>query len=220
MPIETTCHACGKLLRVADEHAGKVARCPACQTVYSVPGRDDPSASSAAATPERADRWFMKTADGLQYGPVDRKELDSWQREGRITAQAQLLREADGRWIWAGQVYPQLHSLASDGPSQLAEEAPSQDPYAPPSYSYGSGPSYLEPHRGAAILALAIVGVCACNVLSIVAVVMAAIDLNKMKRGTMDPSGRGLTVAGLVIALLTLAGVATYLVGAFVANFQ
>src|SRR5687767_1165236 len=37
MPIETSCQGCGRLLRVADEHAGKLARCPHCQTIYNVP---------------------------------------------------------------------------------------------------------------------------------------------------------------------------------------
>ena len=37
MPIEMTCTGCGQTLRVADEHAGKKARCPACGTIAQVP---------------------------------------------------------------------------------------------------------------------------------------------------------------------------------------
>ena len=37
MPIEMTCTGCGQTLRVADEHAGKKARCPACGTIAEVP---------------------------------------------------------------------------------------------------------------------------------------------------------------------------------------
>lgn len=37
MPIEMRCAGCGQMLRVADEHAGKKARCPACGTVADVP---------------------------------------------------------------------------------------------------------------------------------------------------------------------------------------
>lgn len=36
MPITFAC-ACGKTLKVADEHAGKRVKCPACQAVASVP---------------------------------------------------------------------------------------------------------------------------------------------------------------------------------------
>ncbi len=38
MPIDTKCPGCGRLLRVGDEHAGLHARCPACSTIYLVPG--------------------------------------------------------------------------------------------------------------------------------------------------------------------------------------
>ena len=37
MPIEMTCTGCRQTLRVADEHAGKKARCPACGTIAEVP---------------------------------------------------------------------------------------------------------------------------------------------------------------------------------------
>ena len=37
MPIEMSCTGCGQTLRVADEHAGKKARCPACGTIAEVP---------------------------------------------------------------------------------------------------------------------------------------------------------------------------------------
>jgi phage FluMu protein Com len=36
MPITFSC-PCGKILRVADEHAGKRVKCPACNTISSVP---------------------------------------------------------------------------------------------------------------------------------------------------------------------------------------
>ncbi|MHB8971447.1 MAG: DUF4190 domain-containing protein [Pirellulaceae bacterium] len=38
MPIETICQTCARKLRVADEFAGKKARCPQCGTIYVVPG--------------------------------------------------------------------------------------------------------------------------------------------------------------------------------------
>jgi hypothetical protein len=37
MPIELTCPSCGKQLRLADEHAGKAGRCPACQATFQIP---------------------------------------------------------------------------------------------------------------------------------------------------------------------------------------
>ena len=37
MAITTTCSGCGKTLAVADEFAGRQARCPACGQIYTVP---------------------------------------------------------------------------------------------------------------------------------------------------------------------------------------
>ncbi len=37
MPITSTCNGCGKTLAVADEYAGRQARCPECGTIYTVP---------------------------------------------------------------------------------------------------------------------------------------------------------------------------------------
>jgi len=39
MPIQSACPGCGKLLAVADDVAGKKARCPACSTIYTVPSQ-------------------------------------------------------------------------------------------------------------------------------------------------------------------------------------
>jgi len=45
MPIEFSCTQCGRLLRTADETAGRSARCPACGTVMTVPDRAEPPAA-------------------------------------------------------------------------------------------------------------------------------------------------------------------------------
>ena len=37
MPIQFPCKSCGQTLSVAEEHSGKQARCPSCQTVQPVP---------------------------------------------------------------------------------------------------------------------------------------------------------------------------------------
>lgn len=46
MAIQFPCKSCGQTLSVADEHAGKQARCPSCTTVQPVPG----GASSSPST--------------------------------------------------------------------------------------------------------------------------------------------------------------------------
>jgi phage FluMu protein Com len=56
MPIELNCAGCGQLLRVADEHAGKKARCPACGTIADVP-----QVASPASWAKEPDRPWQET---------------------------------------------------------------------------------------------------------------------------------------------------------------
>jgi hypothetical protein len=234
MPIESSCQGCGRLLRVADEHAGKLARCPHCQTIYTVPSAPPsapppafqpaspfaetasypyPAAASApfpsAATEAKpGSRWTLRTPDGQTFGPVPRGELDRWRAEGRITPQSQLLEEGTSQWLWAGQVFPQIQSFAADSPFAAGPGAP-LNPYTPPpsggAYNWpASGYRFREQHRGGAILAMSIVGILFCQFVAIASFIMAITDLGKMSKGTMDPAGRGLTIAGLVISSMSL----------------
>ncbi len=49
MPIDTNCPSCGRLLRVGDEHAGRQARCPMCNTIYVIPEHAAATVESSAA---------------------------------------------------------------------------------------------------------------------------------------------------------------------------
>ncbi len=41
MTIETRCAGCGTILTIVDQYAGRQARCPHCQTEYTVPEQTD-----------------------------------------------------------------------------------------------------------------------------------------------------------------------------------
>lgn len=226
MAIETICQGCNKRLRVAEEHAGKLAKCPHCQTVYTVPqplaAASWGAVSAAGSDLPPGDRWHLKTQDGLSFGPVSRAELDRWLAEGRVTAASQIQHEGDSQWVWATQIYPHLGmnfappgaSSSPFAPGTLAKPidlapsaAGSVNPYASPAaagYTLPAGGLYREPARGGTILTLSIVGMLFCIFLSIAAVVMGFTDLGEMKRGVRDPSGRGLTIAGVVIGCISL----------------
>jgi hypothetical protein len=218
MPIETLCQGCGKRLRVADEHAGKLAKCPQCQAVYTVPQSPVAAAWGGGAASDSplgvGDRWHLKTPDGLTFGPVARAELDRWLAEGRITPHSQILHEGEGHWAWAAQIYPHLQAAAAPSPFKpgampTAMLAGGANPYADApaaatSYSYGPYSPYREQHRGGTVLTMAIVGLVVCQFLAIAAVIMALVDLGKMKRGVMDPAGKGQTIAGLVIGSISI----------------
>ncbi len=48
MSIDFTCSGCSKTLRVPDEHLGKQARCPQCQTLNLIQPNSDPVAMASA----------------------------------------------------------------------------------------------------------------------------------------------------------------------------
>jgi phage FluMu protein Com len=47
MAIETRCTNCTTILKIAEQHAGRQARCPHCQTEYTVPAQTDEVALDA-----------------------------------------------------------------------------------------------------------------------------------------------------------------------------
>lgn len=63
----------------------------------------------------------------------------------------------------------------------------------------------MQPHRGVLILVLGILGLVACVICGIVAWVLANQDLEAMRAGRMDREGEGLTVAGRICGMISVA---------------
>jgi hypothetical protein len=215
MHVETVCPGCHRKLRVDSEHAGKQARCPVCNTVYSVP-----EVSTSAEPLDPQDQWHLKTPEGQEYGPVTRAILETWISEGRVSDDCQLLCEADRVWRNADEVYPVL------GPIKVAVAV---DPWQGNRTDFESDGSStaLAPafrghvtnaHRGGVILALGILAwAIGCPVFGVLAWVMGSNDLSEMRQGTMDPQGQSLTEAGRMIGMIhTFLFIAALLVGVLV----
>lgn len=62
----------------------------------------------------------------------------------------------------------------------------------------------LRPHRGVAVLVLGILGLVLCFICGIIAWVMGNGDLREMEAGRMDPSGRGMTLAGKICGMISV----------------
>ncbi|MHC4694905.1 MAG: CCC motif membrane protein [Planctomycetota bacterium] len=60
----------------------------------------------------------------------------------------------------------------------------------------------LAPHRGTLILVFGILSIVCCLIFGIVAWVMASKDLKEMAAGRMDPSGQGITKAGMICGII------------------
>ncbi len=63
----------------------------------------------------------------------------------------------------------------------------------------------LRPHRGVMILVFGILGIVICVIFGIVAWVMGGGDLRAMAEGRMDPTGEGLTKAGRICGMISVA---------------
>ncbi len=200
MAIETNCAECGARLRVPDEHAGKLARCPKCQAVTSVPGAADDALS---------DNWCLRDVDGGQYGPVSKAELDQWYQQGRIDPGSRI-RSDSNSWRPAHEVYPSLAKQATESQRPYHETAststdsPDHSTATRAAIRIRSRPPFQRPHRGGTIVGLGVAGLICCYPLAIGAVVMGLTDLGQMRAGKMDPGGRGLTQVGLVLGVVAL----------------
>jgi len=63
----------------------------------------------------------------------------------------------------------------------------------------------LKPHRGTLVLVLGILGLVCCFICGIIAWVMGNSDLKEMDAGEMDPEGRGITQAGKICGIVSVA---------------
>ncbi|MCA9119075.1 MAG: hypothetical protein H6822_23360 [Planctomycetaceae bacterium] len=185
---------------MGDEFAGRKARCPHCKTIYTVP-----AATGDQPTHGDGDSWLMRSTDGAEYGPVPKSELDRWFHEGRLDSAAQVRKENEASWRQSSELYPSLSPriASSDNPfsSKPAFGLPEPNPYASPS-TPGQLARNHRPHRGGLILTLSILGFACCQIFSVAAWVMGHGDLKEINAGRMDPQGRGLTQAGMIIGIV------------------
>ena len=227
MAIEFNCKECGSVLRVPDEHAGKKARCPSCSSVLDIPSGGSGEAVSPAdqvttaggsstATPgthpvsldapganpdafkgfsqdQGSERWSMKTPDGKTYGPVDFSELKQWLNEGRVSVQCQLQREGEMTWQNAGIVFPELNTQPAAPANVYAQTKPQ---------SMHSGGRQYRAHNGVLILIFGIIGFSFCVIFAVIAWIMGSNELAAIKRGEVDPEGKGLATVGMILGMI------------------
>jgi len=136
------------------------------------------------------------------YGPVDEPTLQSWVSQGRLGPYDLIWSEGMPTWVQACTVFP---GWFGQTPPPLSHVMP------PPGLPGGpgmSGPMIgVRPHRGVMILIFGILGLigiacCPSIIFAILAWVMGQGDLNAMRNGQMDPSGRGLTNGGRICGII------------------
>lgn len=190
-----------------------------------------PNGPSGAASVQASGtgRWFMRSEVGQTYGPVTKEELDRWVAEGRVSARAFLAPEGAAEWQPAGNLYPQLVPQWTGPMPQTGGQPGSANPWADQAANpYAAGGAfrqgYVRPHRGGAILTCGILSWVICMILGVIAIVMAREDLRLMRSGQMDPSGMGMTQAGMILGWihvgLTLAVIAFTIIASVIGEMN
>ncbi len=134
-------------------------------------------------------QWYAYI-DGTQYGPIEDEDVRQWIFERRIAGEDYLWTDGMDDWAQAGTVL----AFSTD--------------FARPEAAPAAGGVWRRPHRGGGVLALGIIGLVlsfACWLVAICGIIawsMGNADLREMRAGRMDPSGRGLTVAGKVCGII------------------
>jgi len=148
-------------------------------------------------------KQYHAVLDGQKQGPASEEELREWIAQGQLKSNDFVWSEGMSNWAPAGSI-PELASLFASNPG------------VPPTVPSGApGGTYLQSHRGRAILTLGILGMVICIICGIIAWVMGNNDLREMDAGRMDPAGRGMTragrICGMISVILTVVGLGLYI---------
>src|SRR5688572_12260855 len=115
--------------------------------------------------------------------------------------------------------------MSSPYSNPFGDQAAPPNPYMAPAYQPFGKPQagYYRPHRGGVIIALGIIGLAMTTIgmavmsavclpvpffalaVSIPAWVLGHKDLNSIQAGEIDPSGKGLTMAGMIMGIVSTA---------------
>ena len=174
MNVEFQCQNCSTTLRVDRQYLGRQARCPNCKTVNLVADQQD----SADA---------LRSFGGQE---VPDQQVQAAKTDSESVALENL------------EESPRTSANLNASASETGSEGFRPNPYTSPS-SRSAG-WHGSPHRGGMILTLGILAA-TCNFLlipGIMAWVMGSSDLKKMEAGYMDPEGKGITTAGMVLGIV------------------
>ena len=145
-------------------------------------------------------------ADQKEYGPVTEEQLRQWITEGRANGQS-VVRFGDGPWKPLS-TFPEFAAALGIAAPPLGATTASPPPptTTPPPLTLGPqpGPSSA-PTSGLAMAGLicSIIGLFCCGPLfSTIGLVLSAISLSQINREPEKYAGRGVAMAGIVLALV------------------
>ena len=134
-------------------------------------------------------KFYFKSNDGEEYGPISAIDISEWQNQGRMNSESLVRYEDSEDWLPLSS----FAELSSTTPSPTQQDIQN-----------------FQPHRGAMILTFGIIGVACCFPFGIAAWVMGHTDIKLIDSGEMDPTGRSMTnggkICGIISVILTVIG--------------
>ena len=88
------------------------------------PAPSQPSAPAPPETPAPTEVWYVRAANGEQYGPASKDVMHSWVAEGRVTVDCWVWKSGWPDWKSGGQAITLLNVVAPSG-------SPSSEPTTP-----------------------------------------------------------------------------------------
>lgn len=227
MPVEFSCHECQTELRVDDQDIQKKVRCPKCGMIQFCPGAQQrksrktnrsqeieglpntdrktaylPTASIAEKSTESqlGNAWLLKTPDDSTYGPVDQATLVEWAKQGRVSSQCLVRREADAHWQSALSLLPNLADLK---PGSIPPQPRTDSSKMPDAIDLASP----RENHGAWILICSLIGFFGSVALfSLVAIIWGCLELLNIKNGNAKTNNKAFIICGIVFGGLQLLG--------------
>lgn len=206
--IQFSCPNCAAVYSVPDQKAGKTGTCPKCQTQFIVPDADP----APAPEPEGdvAIKPCPKCASKLVVAPGDLgKDVEC----PKCQTVYRAVRAGAGP---SGPVVADVEEETprrkrrfsdedveddedDDRPRKRSRRDDDEDDDDRPRKRRRRRSRNYEPHRGMMILIFGIIGFVCCGFFAFAAAIMGRNDLQKIDAGDMDPEGRGLTLAGMIL---------------------
>jgi hypothetical protein len=128
-------------------------------------------------------KFYFKSDDGEEYGPISEIDVREWQNQGRMNSESLVRYEDSEDWLPLSN-FPELSSTPQPPTQQDSQN--------------------FQPHRGTMILIFGILGVSCCFPFGIAAWVMGHADMKLIDSGEMDPTGRGMTNGGKICGIISV----------------
>ena len=128
-------------------------------------------------------KFYFKSNDGEEYGPISAIDVREWQNQGRMNNES-LVRYSNSRDWKPLSDFSELNTTPTTPTHQDGQD--------------------FQPHRGSMILTFGIIGIACCFPLGIAAWVMGHSDIKSIDAGVMDPSGRSMTNGGKICGIISV----------------